>query len=748
MLAAMTAQASTYYGFKIGGVGVNSDNCNNVTGSNITSGTVKYDLSTNTVTLTGVTISRTGKDNRAIYNESNPGLTVKLVGTNNLRAADAAPLRFERHTTVVATAGSTTTISGGSEGGVYVTNSSDLALEGYGSINITATGKGGIEGSSDSNSVRFLEGVNVTIQGGSSDLLDIWRVVFGGDSKVTLKATGSSDNPDMKNVRKVVFDEGQTVLKPIGASYSETAKSIVLNGVAVYNSDVMVSNDYVAIINSNNFPDANFRAYLLEKFSKGYITSLDVANTSTMNVSNRSISSLLGLAYFTALTSLDCSDNTLSTLNVTNHPRLTNLNCSGNRLTSLIVTSNSKLTKLQCEYNQLSTLDLSKNTALTTVYCYYNNIKGAGAESFVNNLPRRIATGTIRFTVVNDAGNSENNHLLIPQVEAAAAKCWNLQCTSVSSANPWSAYEGEVPIDAVHFPDANFRSWVSSNCDTYANGYLTSYETRVTSINVESKSITSLKGIEYFAELLTLKVANNSLTSLDVSQNTKLQYLDCTACNLESLDVTGCAALATLICTGNQLQQLNLAQNLALKELICDGNRLQQLNLKANTALQKLRCQENQLSSLLLSTQSMPQAATSAQAPIYCYDNRLEGEAIDRFIAALDNRPTRKTCYLFTRDSDGQSMTKTQVQASRAKGWWPMQISSGNYYDYEGEDDAIRGDINGDGSVDGNDVSALLEMVLAGGVSDEQTAVADINADGSVDGNDVSALLEMVLAGN
>lgn len=305
-----------------------------------------------------------------------------------------------------------------------------------------------------------------------------------------------------------------------------------------------------------------------------------------------------------------------------------------------------------------------------------------------------------------------------------------------------------MPIDAVHFPDANFRSWVSSNCDTNANGYLTSYETRVTSINVESKSITSLQGIEYFAELLTLKVANNSLTSLDVSQNTKLQYLDCTACNLESLDVTGCAALATLICSGNQLQQLNLAQNLALKELICDGNRLQQLNLEANTALQKLRCQENQLSSLLLSTQSMPQAATSAQAPIYCYDNRLEGEAIDRFIAALDNRPTRKTCYLFTRDSDGQSMTKTQVQASRAKGWWPMQISSGNYYDYEGEDDALRGDINGDGSVDGNDVSALLEMVLAGGVSDEQTAVADINADGSVDGNDVSALLEMVLAGN
>lgn len=47
---------------------------------------------------------------------------------------------------------------------------------------------------------------------------------------------------------------------------------------------------------------------------------------------------------------------------------------------------------------------------------------------------------------------------------------------------------------------------------------------------------------------------------------------------------------------------------------------------------------------------------------------------------------------------------------------------------------------------DGADVSILLEMVLAGGVSDGQIAVADLNSDTSVDGADVSILLEMVLA--
>ena len=60
----------------------------------------------------------------------------------------------------------------------------------------------------------------------------------------------------------------------------------------------------------------------------------------------------------------------------------------------------------------------------------------------------------------------------------------------------------------------------------------------------------------------------------------------------------------------------------------------------------------------------------------------------------------------------------------------------------------LKGDLNGDGSVDGGDVSILLEMVLAGGVNDAQKAVADLNGDGDVDGGDVSILLEMVLSGD
>ena len=69
LMCGLSAHAAEYYGFKIGGVPVTSSNCNDVTGNNITSGTVKYDKSTNTVTLTNVTINRTSSDGRCIFTQ-------------------------------------------------------------------------------------------------------------------------------------------------------------------------------------------------------------------------------------------------------------------------------------------------------------------------------------------------------------------------------------------------------------------------------------------------------------------------------------------------------------------------------------------------------------------------------------------------------------------------------------------------------------------------------------------------------
>ena len=95
LVTVIAAQAATDYDFYVGGVRVTSDNCSNITGSNITSGTAVFTPSDNTLTLTNVTISRTGNDNRAVQSDRE-GLIIKLVGTNNLSATSASVIRFNK----------------------------------------------------------------------------------------------------------------------------------------------------------------------------------------------------------------------------------------------------------------------------------------------------------------------------------------------------------------------------------------------------------------------------------------------------------------------------------------------------------------------------------------------------------------------------------------------------------------------------------------------------------------------------
>ena len=45
---------------------------------------------------------------------------------------------------------------------------------------------------------------------------------------------------------------------------------------------------------------------------------------------------------------------------------------------------------------------------------------------------------------------------------------------------------------------------------------------------------------------------------------------------------------------------------------------------------------------------------------------------------------------------------------------------------------ALKGDVNGDGVVDSNDINLLINMTLG---KAEKTASADLNDDGEVDGN-------------
>jgi hypothetical protein len=83
-----------------------------------------------------------------------------------------------------------------------------------------------------------------------------------------------------------------------------------------------------------HFPDPNFEAAVRELIGKpveeGDLLAGDLAGITRLDVSGRGIADLTGIEYFAALEWLDCSDNRLTTLDLSHNPALKKLYCSGN----------------------------------------------------------------------------------------------------------------------------------------------------------------------------------------------------------------------------------------------------------------------------------------------------------------------------------------------------------------------------------------------------------------------------------
>jgi len=116
------------------------------------------------------------------------------------------------------------------------------------------------------------------------------------------------------------------------------------------------------------------------EFSHNYSTSnirtirIFGDNIMGLNCSDNQLTSL-DVSRNTKLTGLYCFNNQLTSLDVSKNTLLFHLGCGGNQLTSLDLTNNALLNSLQCGYNQLTSLDVSKNIALVGLSCWNNQLK-------------------------------------------------------------------------------------------------------------------------------------------------------------------------------------------------------------------------------------------------------------------------------------------------------------------------------------------------------------------------------------
>ena len=321
-------------------------------------------------------------------------------------------------------------------------------------------------------------------------------------------------------------------------------------------------------INSTNFPDANFRSYVLSNFDTNhdsYLSDAERAAVTSINVSNRNIANMKGIEYFTAVTYLSCSGNSFTELDLLNtNPSIESLYCYNNtKLTSLEVSG----------HDALTVLDVSGCTALTDLGCVNCdlislNVKNCTALQYLECDSSRLTNLNLQTCPMLEYLSVYNNKLTSLNL-CQNPELWFLDCE----------HNQLKTLDVSGNPELQ---------ELYCN------DNQLTSLDVSGHS---------------------SLEYLDVSNNASLKELSCDLCCLTTLHVTGCTALEDLRCAYNQLTALDVSQNTALKELHCFDNQLTTLDVRKNSALEYLWCYSNQLTSLYISGNSLRN--------LWCYGNNL-----------------------------------------------------------------------------------------------------------------------------
>ena len=315
------------------------------------------------------------------------------------------------------------------------------------------------------------------------------------------------------------------------------------------------------------------------------LTSIDLSNNINLEDIEIDANNLqsLDVSANTLLTQIAADNNTITRLDLTNNTLLLNLSITDNGLETLIIGTNSTLRDFEVSDNVIQNLDLDGASALDLIDLSNNKLENLSIQNGNN----------MSISFFNTTGNA---NLSCIRVDDAAFSTTNWTDINVTT----SFIDTYCRYTAI--PDANFESALAAYDDIAGDGQVpTALIEKVSSLDVTNESISDLTGIEDFTALTTLVCNQNSLTSLDLSNNSNLESVQVHDNELTSIDVSNLQYLNLLVCNSNNLTSLSLTDNIALENLSIDDNTISTIDLSKNTVLEYLYAPNNSLTSLDLS---------------------------------------------------------------------------------------------------------------------------------------------------
>ena len=262
---------------------------------------------------------------------------------------------------------------------------------------------------------------------------------------------------------------------------------------------------------------------------------------------------------------------------------------------------------LNCSGQKLKkTLNLEQNSRVERLNCRFNQLTDLWFHK--GSSLRYLDCSENQFTALNLSKNPELTELYcsgnnLTALDLSANK--KLQKIGASS-NKLTAF------DVRHLSELTYLN-LQANFDLKSIDV--SKNSKLEFLNVAQTGLTSLN-VKNNRKLVELNVYCNQLTALDVSSNYLLKDLACFENQITALDLSYNGALEYLGVSENPIAELNLHPLSNLKTLYCQKMQLRKLDVDRCPKLQLLHCYDNQIETLDLRSNKKLQA-------LKCQNNRL-----------------------------------------------------------------------------------------------------------------------------
>ena len=302
--------------------------------------------------------------------------------------------------------------------------------------------------------------------------------------------------------------------------------------VATFTLTLQPETDRYLELSEENFPDAALRSLLsgMDTDGNGWFSLEELEQITVLTIpADSGVADLNGLEKLDWLETLNCDGLPLETLDVSGLSALRELSCNGCGLTELVLPKASVLEKLSCRENKLTALSLSGQNSLESLDCRNNQLSSLDTGETKLTADQLLADGN-RVSIDADVlGQFDLSTLpggFVPeQIVPDSLTNGTLSGTTLTVTEPgkdvtYQYYtdpakaiavtftllteETLLPIDAAHFPDSDFRSYVQT-LDADGDGYFSRAELDdVTQMDISQRSIWKLDGIRYFTKLESL----------------------------------------------------------------------------------------------------------------------------------------------------------------------------------------------------------------------------------------------------